>query len=237
MKPTKILIYFIAICCASTALAESNNDSIATMAKNCIESNNKKSCQAIIQANTETSVLPNLQTCVVSCNSIGEDNNCYKSCNNVGIIHFLAGDYTKSMQYATQSIKLENQYPIFWLDSLHYESGNMEALQMLKQACVANKDKAIQAYSCTNLGKLYLKGRGIFGAGKGVGQNYKNALEYSKKSCDMREEISQLGCYYVAYLYLHGKGIRQDISQAKEYFGKACDLGNQGACERYKQIE
>lgn len=53
----------------------------------------------------------------------------------------------------------------------------------------------------------------------------------------MREEISQLGCYYVAYLYLHGKGIRQDISQAKEYFGKACDLGNQGACERYKQMQ
>lgn len=234
MKPTKILLIAIF---ANIAHTEPSQDRLRIMAKNCIESGNKKSCQALIEANLEASVLPNLQSCVKTCNSIGEDNNCYKSCNNVGIIHALAGDYTNAVQYAKQSIKLGNPYPHYWLGNLHYESGDMEALQMLEKSCNANKDKAIQAFVCVSLGGLYLKGRGIFGAGKGVGQNYRNALQYSQKSCDMREEISQLGCYYVAYLYLHGKGIRQDISQAKEYFGKACDLGNQGACERYKQMQ
>lgn len=82
MKYAKILILLIAIS-VSTAKQEPappSKEQLAMMAKLCIEAGDKEECQALIEAN----VLPRLQFCAVSCDSIGEDNNCYKSCNNAG---------------------------------------------------------------------------------------------------------------------------------------------------------
>lgn len=238
MKYTKILILLIAIS-VSTAKQEPSppsKEQLAMMAKLCIEAGDKEECQALIEAN----VLPRLQFCAVSCNSIGEDDNCYKSCNNVGIIHLIAGDYQKSISYAKKSIELGSPYSYFLLDKLHYKSGNIEALQMLEKACNDKKDKELQAATCNVLGNIYLKGKGIFGAGKGVYQNYKKAYEYYKKVCDEIEAQNSLqnsiGCFELGYLHAQGKGTRQNSYLAKEYYGKACDMGNQGACNIYKDM-
>lgn len=239
MKYAKILILLIVIS-VSTAKQEPSppsKEQLAMMAKLCLEASDKEECQALIEAN----VLPRVQFCAVSCNSIGEDNNCYKSCNNAGIIHLVAGDYQKSISYAKKSIELGNPYPYFWLDTLHYKSGNIEALQILEKACNDKKDKEIQVATCNVLGGIYLKGKGIFGAGKGVYQNYKKAYEYFKKSCDEIEAQNSLqnsiGCFKIGYLHAQGKGTRQNSYLAKEYYGKACDMGNQGACNIYKNMQ
>lgn len=237
MKYAKILILLIAIS-VSTAKQEPSppsKEQLAMMSKLCIEAGDKEECQALIEAN----VLPRLQFCAVSCDSIGEDNNCYKSCNNVGIIHLVAQDYQKSISYAKKSIELGNPYPYFWLDTLHYKSGNIEALQMLEKACNDKKDKELQAATCNVLGGVYLKGKGIFGAGKGVYQNYKKAYEYFKKSCDEMAETgnTKSGCYMLGYLHAQGKGTRQNSYLAKEYYGKSCDMGEQGACNIYKDMQ
>lgn len=236
MKYAKILILLIAIS-VSTAKQEPSppsKEELAMMAKLCMEASDKEECQALIEAN----VLPRVQFCAVTCNSIGEDDNCYKSCNNVGIIHAVAGNYQKSISYAKKSIELGNPIIYSWLRILHYQSGNIEALQMLEKACNDKKDKEIQAVACIVMGGIYMKGKGIFGAGKGVYQNYKKAYEYYKKSCDEIEaQDSQFGCSYLGYLHAQGKGTRQNSYLAKEYYGKACDMGNQGACNIYKNMQ
>lgn len=237
MKYAKILILLIAISvsAAKQEPAPPSKEQLAMMAKLCMEAGDKEECQALIEAN----VLPRLQFCAVSCNSIGEDDNCYKSCNNAGIIHLVAGDYQKSISYAKKSIELGNPYTYFWLNTLHYKSGNIEALQMLEKACNDKKDKELQAATCNVLGGVYLKGKGIFGAGKGVYQNYKKAYEYFKKSCDEMAETgnTKSGCYMLGYLHAQGKGTRQNSYLAKEYYGKSCDMGDQGACNIYKNMQ
>lgn len=231
MKYAKILILIIAIATAKQNPQPSKEQLLAMQTKLCLDAKDKEECQALIEAG----VLPRVQTCVVSCQSIGEDNNCYKSCNNAGRIHLIAGDYPKSLSYVKKSIELGNFYPYDWLGDMHYKSGNMEALQILEKSCNDKKDKEIQARACLRLGSVYIKGRGIFGAGKGIYQNYKRAYEYFKKSCDIGAEYySPNGCYYLGYLYKEGKGTRPNNYLAKEYYGKACDMGNQPACIVYK---
>lgn len=78
------------------------------------------------------------------------------------------------------------------------------------------------------------KGRGVFGAGKGVGQNYQKALKAFERSCAVDFADS---CALAGYLYLRGKGTRQSTAKARELYGKACDLGHQGACNLYNGMQ
>lgn len=209
----------------------------AKLAQECIENRDKKMCETLIKANA----LSSLQKCVVTCQSIGVDNYCPKSCNSVGLIYMIAGEYNQAMAYFKKSISLGNEYPYLHFIHLHYKSGNMEALQMLDARCNQNKnkskeDKEIQAMVCDHLGHIYLNGRGILGAGKGVEQNYKKAFDYLRKSCDFGLENIAFSCAKVGFLLLYGDGVRQDSQSAKSYFGKACDLGHQFACDKYNEL-
>lgn len=230
MKSLKILLITLTL----TNLLYADNSNLA---RECIENNNKKICKTLI----DTNALSSLQECVVTCQSIGIDDYCPKSCNSVGLIYMIAGEYNQAMAYFKKSISLGNEYPYLHFIDLHYKSGNMEALQMLDARCNQNKnkskeDKEIQAMVCDLLGHIYLNGRGILGAGKGVEQNYKKAFDYLRKSCDFGLENIAFSCAKVGFLLLYGDGVRQDSQSAKSYFGKACDLGHQFACDKYNEL-
>ncbi len=113
--------------------------------------------------------------------NIGIDGWCPKSCNSVGIVYTQAGEYNQAMEYFKKSISLGNENPYNYFGQLHYRGGNMEALAMLDTKCNQTKNKEWQVFACGILGEIYLKGRGIFGAGKGVEQNHKKTFDYSKK--------------------------------------------------------
>lgn len=177
MNISKILTIML----LSTMLASLNYANDSTLAHECMENNNKQACQTLITSNAISS----LKECVVTCQSIGIDSYCPKSCNSVGAIYMQMGDYNQAMAYFKKSTNLGNEYSYNYFPYLHYKSGNMETLQMLDTRCNQSKDKELQAIACAMLGGLYLKGRGVFGKGKGVGQNYAQALKYTKKACDL----------------------------------------------------
>lgn len=225
MKISKIpAITLLGLILASLSYA---NDS--TLAHECIENANKQACQTLITSNA----LSSLKECVATCQSIGIDGWCPKSCNSIGVLYTQIGDYNQAMAYFKKSISLGNENPYFHFPYLHYKSGNMETLQMLDTKCNQSKDKESQAIACTMLGNIYLKGRGVFGRGKGVGQNYAQAFKYLKKSCDLG---NGLGCVYIGDMYLYGYGTRLNTQLAKDMYGKACDLGNQSGCNKYNNF-
>ncbi|MGX3044779.1 tetratricopeptide repeat protein [Helicobacter sp. T3_23-1056] len=230
MKSFKILL--IALTLINLLYADESNSQSIEQTIECIEKNNKKACQILIESNA----LSSLKECVATCQSIGIDGWCPKSCNSIGAVYTKIGDYNQAMEYFKKSISLGNEYSYNYFPYLHYKSGNMETLQILDTKCNQNKNKELQIFACNTLGEIYLEGRGIFGVGKGVGQNYKKAFDYLKKACEMGVENSQYGCHKIGILLRYGDGMRQDIQSAKSYFGKACDLGNQSACNQYNSL-
>ena len=112
---------------------------------------------------------------------------------------------------------------------LHYKTGNMGIIHLLTQKCESHQD-ILQGFSCYTLGWIFLKGRGVFGKGKGVEQNYAQALKYMKKACKLGDGLS---CVYLGDLYLYGYGTKINIQLAREMYGKACDLENQAGCDKY----
>ncbi|MGX2970757.1 tetratricopeptide repeat protein [Helicobacter sp. T3_23-1059] len=140
------------------------------------------------------------------------------------------------MEYCKKSISLGNENPYNYFEYLHYRGGNMEALAILDTKCNQTKNKEWQVFACSILDEIYLKGIGIFGAGKGVEQNHKKAFDYSKKACEIGLDDSQYACNKVGILLRYGDGVRQDIQSAKSYFDKACDLGNQAGCDIYNNF-
>ena len=229
MKSLKILLITLTL----TNLLYADNSNLA---RECIENNNKKICKTLI----DTNALSSLQECVVTCQSIGIDDYCPKSCNSVGLIYMIAGEYNQAMAYFKKSISLGNESSYLYFADLHYKSGNMEALQMLETRCNQNeKDKEIQAIACYALGSIYLKGKGVFNIGKGVAQNYAQALKYMQKSCDLGIEESSGGisCAILGDLYLYGFGTRINTKLAQELYGKSCDLGFQPSCNKYNNFD
>ncbi|MDR2507268.1 MAG: sel1 repeat family protein [Candidatus Accumulibacter sp.] len=78
------------------------------------------------------------------------------------------------------------------------------------------------AKTCTNLGVLYV-------TGKGVKQDYARAAELYAKACDGE---NARGCSSLGELYANGRGVGQDAAKARELYKKACDLWNARACNR-----
>ena len=142
-------------------------------------------------------------------------------------------DYNQAMAYFKKSISLGNEYyPYVYFSYLHYKTGNMEILKILDTGCNQNKDKEMQSVACASLGIIYLKGRGVFGRGKGREQNYAQAFKYMKKSCDLKGGGA---CVYLGDLYLYGYGTKINAQLAKEMYSKACDLGYQAGCNKYER--
>ncbi len=93
--------------------------------------------------------------------------------------------------------------------------------QQLEDECNAGKSAA-----CASLGFMY-------GDGKKIKQDFKKAIIFSKKACELKNAMA---CYNLAMLYQNGLGTKKDLSTTKEYFGKACDFGEQGGCFQYKVL-
>lgn len=86
-----------------------------------------------------------------------------------------------------------------------------QTIRYLKDSC-RNKG----AKSCGVLGYIYE-------SGIGVSVNVKNAIEYYKKSCDLRYGV---GCVNLGVIYAKV----ENYKDANSYFGRACDLRNAEGC-------
>ena len=78
-----------------------------------------------------------------------------------------------------------------------------------------------------SLGSLYSKGQG-------VRQDDQQALNWYTKAAEQGNVPLQ---YLLGTMYVYGAGgVRQNTATAKEWFGKACDNGDQGSCDRYREL-
>ena len=66
------------------------------------------------------------------------------------------------------------------------------------------------------LGVMYING-------KGVPQNYAEALKWFRKAADQRSAVGQ---YYLALMYDRGLGVPQNYTEAVNWFRKAAEQGN-----------
>ncbi|MCD8552093.1 MAG: sel1 repeat family protein [Shewanella xiamenensis] len=62
----------------------------------------------------------------------------------------------------------------------------------------------------------------MYGSGKGVKQDYLNAVEWYQKSADQGSEEGQ---YSLGFAYEYGHGVKQDYVKAVEWYQKAADQG------------
>lgn len=69
--------------------------------------------------------------------------------------------------------------------------------------------------------------------GKGVRQDYGNAMKWFRKAADQNNAEAQ---GYIGTLYENGEGVRQNKVTAKEWYGKSCDNGSQTGCDEYKRL-
>lgn len=182
-------------------------------------------CKAIVNK------LPSMESCVLSCEN--GDFQCF-SCDMVAVVYHKIGDGQKVIEYFKKSISLGSLQPYFAFWDWNYYDGNSDFAPIMEKDCNTPNSKNMQKTACFVLGKAYLKGRGVFGAGKGVGQNYQKALSAFERSCAVDFADS---CALAGYLYLRGKGTRQSTAKARELYGKACDLGHQGACDLYNGMQ
>ena len=94
------------------------------------------------------------------------------------------------------------------------EQDYAKARYYLQKACTESnvqKDKSLST-SCNELGELYEKGRG-------VSQNYQNAVKYYSIACDAGDF---LGCFRSAFtrdMVMHDNG------EAIKYYARACEVG------------
>ena len=76
------------------------------------------------------------------------------------------------------------------------------------------------AESCFDLGNLYYDG-------KGVERDYKKAMEFYGKSCEMG---GARGCYNRGVLYYNGEGVKQDYGEAYYFYSEACIMRDAWGC-------
>lgn len=179
-------------------------------------------CKAIVNK------LPSVESCVAVC-----ENGSLQCCDAVALVYMRLNN-EKWADYFRQSISLGSLQPYFFFWGRNYYGGDSESISIIEKECNEPTSKNMQKTACFVLGKAYLKGRGVFGAGKGVGQNYQKALKAFERSCAVDFADS---CVLAGYLYFRGKGTRQSTAKARELYGKACDLGHQGACNLYNGMQ
>ncbi len=96
--------------------------------------------------------------------------------------------------------------------------------------------------ACYNLGLMYVNGNG-------VKQSYAQALSYFQQACNDDFSQEQLrfnkmfggdvapACHNIGLAYANGQGVRQSYKNALPYFAKGCDLGEQRACDAYREMK
>jgi TPR repeat protein len=102
------------------------------------------------------------------------------------------------------------QYGLFLEEGLSQKTDKASAMKSFIASCQNNYGDACY--------KLALKNyRGI-----GIKQNYRDAINYAKKACDLKVEP---GCYLSGNMSDAGKGTRGDPVEALRFYSKACKLG------------
>ena len=78
-----------------------------------------------------------------------------------------------------------------------------------------------------NLGNMYDEGLG-------VNQDYKKAVEYYQKACDLGDS----GAYCnLGVMYSSGLGVAVDKNKALQLYKKSCDMGNEQGCRNYRILK
>lgn len=125
------------------------------------------------------------------------------------------------------------------------------AKQLSKQACNGNEmeEPAGVAGGCALMGVLVLTNGNLYSHREPNEAYAPQAIPLFEKSCTIAENIDKTdmgqirmmndfsagtGCSLLGALYFSGKGVRQNDTLAQEYFGKACDLGQEAACDLYR---
>jgi len=70
--------------------------------------------------------------------------------------------------------------------------------------------------------------------GKGVEQNYAEAVKWNRKAAEQGHAIAQ---YHLGREYYTGQGIEKDLAEAVKWFRKAAEQGNQEAKWTLSMIE
>lgn len=83
------------------------------------------------------------------------------------------------------------------------------------------------AYAQVNLGIMYE-------FGKGVAQDYYEAVKWYRLAAEQGEAIAQ---YNLGYMYEYGRGVAKDYTQAMRWYRQAADQGLKPAIEGYNYLK
>ena len=74
----------------------------------------------------------------------------------------------------------------------------------------------------------------MYDNGKGVRQDYTNAVQWYRKAAEQGHAGAQIN---LGMMYEKGQGVRQSKIVAKEWFKKACANGDKQSCDAYQKLD
>lgn len=98
----------------------------------------------------------------------------------------------------------KTEYCIISADQFAKSNDYVKSAPLYKKAC----EELNESSACTSLGNLYAQG-------KGINQNYIEAVNNYKKACDNNDTK---GCIFLSQMYQNGEGVEQNIYKSKYYF-------------------
>lgn len=69
---------------------------------------------------------------------------------------------------------------------------------------------------------------GMYAEGKGIPQDYKQAVQWYRKAAEQGEALAQ---FNLGAMYYNGEGVPQNMAIAKKWFSRACNNGFKKACD------
>ena len=121
-----------------------------------------------------------------------------------------------------------------WLEKLK-NNPNMRDCSEMKKGIVDDKIQKIQKNLAENSDAetLFDIGNNYY-MGKGVPQDYQQAMEWYRKAAVQGHAGAQ---HNLGYCYQYGQGVPKDISRAKEYYRKAVEQGSETAKENLERLK
>jgi len=138
----------------------------------------------------------------------------------------VAKNISTARQYYLRACEISKSYcgklgEMYEEGMLGVKKDNTKARYYYEKSCKGNN-----AEGCYKAGNFYYYG-------KSVTINYKKAVAYYRKSCNIPYGASvEKGCNNLATMYYYGRGIKKNIAMAKKYYEKACDRGYSKACRQ-----
>lgn len=107
------------------------------------------------------------------------------------------------------------QYGLFLEEGLGGKVDKSAAMKSFIASCQNNHGDACYTLALKNY------------RGTEIKQDYRNAINYAKKACDLKIEA---GCYLSGNMSDAGKGTRGDPVEAMRFYSKSCDLDGARGC-------